>query len=380
MAYRKYKLGELIEQYDEINQSAEFTDLESLQVINSNKYFQECKSNKNDIDLHRYRICRKGMFAYNRATSRNGEKISIAYRTEADCLISPSYYVFRIVREDLLDPEYLMIWLKRPIFDRYARFNSWGSATEFFTFEDFCDTEIFLPSIEEQRKIVHDYKVVMDRINLLKKINENLDGQLSAVYHRIFDDDSLFEDGTVGDFGTIVAGATPSTDVPEYFCENGIHWLSPNDLTSTGLRFISKGKTDITQGAYDSCSTKMLPKDTVLMTSRAPVGTVAIAENDVCTNQGFKSIIPNKRFGMAYVYCFLKENKALLDANSSGTTFMEISGSVLRDLKTKLPPKVLIEKFQSIAIPMLNMQRSYEHEISALSNMSEQILSLLANN
>ena len=122
MAYRKYKLGDLVVQYDEINLSGEFADIDDLQGINSNKYFQECKSNKNDIDLYRYRICRHGMFSYNRATSRNGEKISIALRTGGDCIVSPSYYCFRVMDEEVLCPEYLDIWFKRPVFDRYARF------------------------------------------------------------------------------------------------------------------------------------------------------------------------------------------------------------------------------------------------------------------
>lgn len=200
----RYKLGQLIEQYDEINDKGEFQDLESLQGINSLKYFQECKSNKNDIDLYRYRICRKGMFAYNRATSRNGEKISIAYREGDDCLISPSYYCFKIVREDLLLADYLMIWLKRPVFDKYARFHSWGSATEFFTFEDFCDTEIVLPSIETQRKIVHDYKVIIDRIELLKKINENLEKQAYIIYDSEVKDSTIY--CKIEDIGTFVRG------------------------------------------------------------------------------------------------------------------------------------------------------------------------------
>lgn len=182
MAYRKYKLGDLVEQYDEINQNGEFTEIDDLQGINSNKYFQECKSNKNDIDLFRYRICRHGMFSYNRATSRNGEKISIALRTGDDCIVSPSYYCFRVKDEEVLCPEYLDIWFKRPVFDRYARFNSWGSATEFFTFDDFCATEIMLPSLPEQRKIVHDYQVITDRIELLRKMNENLEAHMDTLF------------------------------------------------------------------------------------------------------------------------------------------------------------------------------------------------------
>ena len=146
--------------YDAINDNKEFVNIADLQGINSNKYFQECKSNKNDIDLFRYRICRTRMFAYNRATSRNGEKISIALRTGKDCIVSPSYYCFRVIREDIVCPEYLDIWFKRPVFDRYARYNSWGSATEFFTFDDFCLTEIDLPSLEVQQKVVNNYKIL----------------------------------------------------------------------------------------------------------------------------------------------------------------------------------------------------------------------------
>ena len=203
MAYHKYKLGDLIEQYDEINLNGEFIEIDDLQGINSNKYFQECKSNKNDIDLYRYRICRHGMFSYNRATSRNGEKISIALRTGQDCIVSPSYYCFRVKDEEVLCPEYLDIWFKRPVFDRYARFNSWGSATEFFTFDDFCATEIVLPSIDEQRKIVHDYQVILDRIALLRKMNESLYGYLNSQFERIADGiESYAPLSTICDFVT----------------------------------------------------------------------------------------------------------------------------------------------------------------------------------
>ena len=182
MEYHKYRLGDLIEQYDEINESKEFSDIDDLQGINSNKIFQECKSNKNDIDLFRYRICRKGMFSYNRATSRNGEKISIAYRTNKDCLVSPSYCCFSVKEKDILSSDYLDIWFKRPVFDRYARFNSWGSATEFFTYDDFCETQIVLPPIKVQQRIVYNYKVISDRIELLQKMMDKFTALVDAIY------------------------------------------------------------------------------------------------------------------------------------------------------------------------------------------------------
>ena len=368
MAYRKYKLGDLVEQYDEINQNGEFTEIDDLQGINSNKYFQECKSNKNDIDLFRYRICRHGMFSYNRATSRNGEKISIALRTGDDCIVSPSYYCFRVKDEEVLCPEYLDIWFKRPVFDRYARFNgSWGSATEFFTFDDFCATEIMLPSLPEQRKIVHDYQVITDRIELLRKMNEKLEEQITAVYHQMFD--GVCRDGTVAELGDVVGGATPSTENAEYYCSDGIVWLSPKDLTGTGFKFIFKGETDITEEGYNSCSTKMLPKGSVLLTSRAPVGAVAIAMKELCTNQGFKSIVPKAPYWTPYIYCLLKDSRQLLEANASGTTFLEISGDTLKKLVVPIPEEKLVEKFSRICEPIFKQQMLFEKELTQLNSL-----------
>ena len=367
MAYRKYKLGDLVEQYDEINQNGEFTEIDDLQGINSNKYFQECKSNKNDIDLFRYRICRHGMFSYNRATSRNGEKISIALRTGDDCIVSPSYYCFRVKDEEVLCPEYLDIWFKRPVFDRYARFNSWGSATEFFTFDDFCATEIMLPSLPEQRKIVHDYQVITDRIELLRKMNEKLEEQIMAVYHQTFD--GVCRDGTVAELGDVVGGATPSTENAEYYCSDGIVWLSPKDLTGTGFKFIFKGETDITEEGYNSCSTKMLPKGSVLLTSRAPVGAVAIAMKELCTNQGFKSIVPKAPYWTPYIYCLLKDSRQLLEANASGTTFLEISGDTLKKLVVPIAEEKLVEKFSRICEPIFKQQMLFEKELTQLNSL-----------
>ena len=367
MAYRKYKLGDLVEQYDEINQNGEFTEIDDLQGINSNKYFQECTSHKNDIDLFRYRICRHGMFSYNRATSRNGEKISIALRTGDDCIVSPSYYCFRVKDEEVLCPEYLDIWFKRPVFDRYARFNSWGSATEFFTFDDFCATEIMLPSLPEQRKIVHDYQVITDRIELLRKMNEKLEEQIMAVYHQMFD--GVCRDGTVAELGDVVGGATPSTENAEYYCSDGIVWLSPKDLTGTGFKFIFKGETDITEEGYNSCSTKMLPKGSVLLTSRAPVGAVAIAMKELCTNQGFKSIVPKAPYWTPYIYCLLKDSRQLLEANASGTTFLEISGDTLKKLVVPIPEEKLVEKFSRICEPIFKQQMLFEKELTQLNSL-----------
>ena len=165
------KLGDYIEPCDLLNDKEEIT---LLQGISNEKYFQACKSNTNDIDLSRYRICRKGWFAYNRATTRNGDKISIAYRDDEDCLVSPSYKCFKIKDENELNPYYLMLWFKRPQFDRYARFRSHGSAHEYFEYDEMCEVELPIPNIEEQLKIVKTYQTIERRISLKRQINDNL--------------------------------------------------------------------------------------------------------------------------------------------------------------------------------------------------------------
>lgn len=156
-------------------------------------------------------------------------------------------------------------------------------------------------------------------------------------------------------------------------------WLTPKDLTTTGIKFIVKGETDITQAAYKSCSTKILPPGTVLLTSRAPVGTVAIATKEMCTNQGFKSIIPNPKYGTEFVYQFLKENKALLDSHASGTTFMEISGSVMKSIPAYIPSGEGIRAFKEFCKPIYALQAQNESEILVLKEMLDSLLTQISS-
>ncbi|MCQ2316065.1 MAG: restriction endonuclease subunit S [Bacteroidales bacterium] len=123
------------------------------------------------------KIVRKGQFAYNRATTRNGEKISIAYRTGDDCVVSSAYQIFEISVKDKLYPEYLMMWYKRSEFDRYARYMSKGSAHEFFEYEDMEEVEVPIPDIEIQKSIVNIYNCYIER----KRINEQLKAQIKDI-------------------------------------------------------------------------------------------------------------------------------------------------------------------------------------------------------
>ena len=370
-------LGEFIRQIDIRNTEGKEDNLLGVSV---QKQFIPSIANTVGTDFTKYKVVKKGQFTYIPDTSRRGDKIAIALLQDyEEGLVSNVYTVFEVIDEEKLLPEYLMLWFSRPEFDRYARFKSHGSVREIMDWDEMCKVELPVPSIEKQRSIVKAYKAITDRIELKRRINDNLEAQVSAIYHSMFDEQNEWSKGSVSDFGEIVGGATPSKDIDEYFCSDGIVWLTPKDLTSTGNKFIYKGETDITEAAYHSCSTKLLPKGSVLLSSRAPVGCVAIAMTDLCTNQGFKSIIPKSEFGTAFVYYFLKENRQLLESHSSGTTFMEISGNVLKAIPVSIPPEELTKKFSSICEPIFAYQEQIEAEIFQLLELQRTMVSQISS-
>lgn len=164
-------LGDYIRLVDQRNRDLSVTNLLGVSI---EKRFIPSIANIVGTDLSSYKIVRTGQFAYGPVTSRNGEKISIAYLDGDDCIISSSYTVFEVMKKDELDSEYLMLWFSRPEFDRYARYKSHGSVREIFDWNEICMVELPVPAIEEQRKIVKAYKAITDRIALKKQINDNL--------------------------------------------------------------------------------------------------------------------------------------------------------------------------------------------------------------
>lgn len=176
-------LGEYIRYVDTRNRDLAITNLLGVSI---EKRFIPSIANIIGTDLSSYKVVRTGQFAYGPVTSRNGEKISIAYLSGDDCIISSSYSVFEVINRDKLDPEYLMLWFSRPEFDRYARYKSHGSVREIFDWEELCMIELPVPTIEEQRKIVKAYKSITDRIDLKRQINDNLAAIAQAVFEDCF--------------------------------------------------------------------------------------------------------------------------------------------------------------------------------------------------
>ena len=164
-------LGEYIEQVDVRNTELHYGEGDVM-GISIDKKLIPTKADLTNVPLKGYKVVRNKQFVYSLVTSRNGDKISIAFNNGGERLVSSVNTTFRVKDESVLDPYYLMMYFKRPEFDRYARYHSWGSARETFTWEDMCNIQIPLPGIEVQREYVAVYKAMQKNLEVM---NSKLD-------------------------------------------------------------------------------------------------------------------------------------------------------------------------------------------------------------
>ena len=178
----------------------------------------------------------------------------------------------------------------------------------------------------------------------------------------------------ISDIGTVVGGATPSTKKAENYEGGNIAWITPKDLSTFSGRYIQRGERNITEIGLKSCSTQLLPKNTVLFSSRAPIGYVAIAANEVCTNQGFKSVIPNVETDPLFLFYLLKHNKDKIEAMGSGTTFKEVSGNTMKNIIVRVPSDKEVQK--NIASILGTLDDKIEENERINNNLFEQMQAL----
>ena len=174
----------------------------------------------------------------------------------------------------------------------------------------------------------------------------------------------------ISDIGTVVGGATPSTKKPENYENGKIAWITPKDLSSFSGRYVEHGERNITEIGLKSCSTQLLPPNTVLFSSRAPIGYVAIAANEVCTNQGFKSVIPNENTDPLFLFYLLKYNKDKIEGMGSGTTFKEVSGNTMKNIVVNVPTDKKVQ--EKIAAILGSIDDKIEENEQINNNLEQQ--------
>ena len=234
---------------------------------------------------------------------------------------------------------------KKDVRDNYGS----GSAIPRIVLKDFKRMPISFPSLKEQKKITNICVLLDEKIQLNNRINENLEQQAQAYFDELFviNADPNWSECTLSDIGSVVAGGTPSKSKPEYYADQGIAWITPKDLSVNKSKFISHGENDISELGFSKSSAAKMPAGTILFSSRAPIGYIAIAQNEVTTNQGFKSVIPNENISTAYMYFVLNNLLPTIEGMASGSTFKEISGAAMKSVPTVMPDADIIRLFSS---------------------------------
>ena len=189
-----------------------------------------------------------------------------------------------------------------------------------------------------------------------------------------------WEAGTIGQIGSVISGGTPTTTREDYYCNHGIAWITPNDLSKNEDKmFISHGERDITQSGLDNSSAVLMPKHSVLLSTRAPIGYLAISSNEICTNQGFKSIVPNAGYHEYFIYYLIKRNVPAIAQQGVGTTFKEVSKDTLSNFAVPLPPKSLVNNFAEKVTPLCEKRCILEEENHELKRVRDWLLPMLMN-
>ena len=274
-------------------------------------------------------------------------------------------------------------WLMRTRdYQRYIVNHASGSTVKHTAPKAILGYEFNLPTLDEQRKIADTLSALDARIAENKKINHHLEQMAQTIFKSWFVDfepwggerPSNWHEGTISDLGDIVGGGTPSKSKSEYYAKHGIAWITPKDLSINKSKFIAHGADDITEIGLRNSSAKLMPRGTVLFSSRAPIGYIAIACGEVCTNQGFKSIIPKENVGTAFVYHFLIENLHTIESMASGSTFKEISGGTMKVIPALAPDNDTLQRFQADCAPLLEKQKLLEAENVHLAALRDNLL------
>lgn len=370
-------LGNYIRLVDERNKNLAVTKLLGVSI---SKKFIPSIANIVGTDLSNYKIVRTGQFAYGPVTSRNGEKISIAYLDEEDCIISSSYTVFEVENKEELDPEYLMLWFSRPEFDRYARYKSHGSVREIFDWNELCMVELPVPDIEKQRKIVKAYKTITDRIDLKQKINDNLAATLDALFSELYgqlnDDDSVSLD-------TVCSLASSKRVFADDYSDMGVPFYRGKEITlkQAGQPIIEP--LYIEKEHFTSLKEKYgIPmKGDILITAVGTIGnSYLVRDEEFYFKDGniiwLKDFKGNLNY---YVYDFMQTKifKQMLDGICIGSTQTALTIVALSNLQIKIPDSRLLNEYTKQSMVVRTQIELNTDEISHLYELQAILLAEL---
>ena len=335
-------LGDFIRQVDVRNTDGKE---ENLLGVSVQKMFIPSIANTVGTDFTKYKVVKRGQFTYIPDTSRRGDKIGIALLMDYDeGLVSNIYTVFEVKDENELLPEYLMLWFSRPEFDRYARFKSHGSVREIMDWDEMCKVELPVPSIEKQRSIVKAYNTITDRIELKRKINDNLANTEQAILVEAIRKNQTAPT-VLGDLVDFIDGDRgknyPTFD--EFASTGYCLFLNASNVTSTGFNFDTC--MFVTEEKDKSMNKGHLSLYDIVLTSRGTLGNVALYDRHIRyenmrINSGMLIIRPKtNQLSPYFIYALLKSTymKAAIERFRSGSAQPQLPIKDLQKISFEIP-------------------------------------------
>lgn len=333
-------------------------------------------------------VTRKKADSLNKANAHRGDIVITHRGTLGQIVFIPqdskydryviSQSQFRVRCNDKVLPEYLVYYFHTPIGQHKLLSNASqvGVPALARPSSTFQQIEVVLPELSIQKCVVEIISTIQKKIVNNQELNDNLEQQAQSYFQELFVDnaDPEWAIGTISDLGTVVGGSTPSKAKPEYYTESGIAWITPKDLSINKSKFVSHGENDITELGLKNSSAAIMPEGTVLFSSRAPIGYIAIAAGEVTTNQGFKSVVPKPEIGTPFVYFFLKNTLPVIEGMASGSTFKEVSGSTMKNVPAVIPDVETLAKFSDFCAPIFAQQRILEEQNQSLATLRDNLL------
>lgn len=361
--------------------------------INIDKFFMPSVANVIGTDLSKYKLITKGKFACNPMHVGRDERLPVAlYDEEEPAIVSPAYFMFEVIDNSILNEDYLMMWFRRPEFDRICWLHTDGSVRGGITWNDICRLELPIPPIEKQIEIVNSYKAITERIALKQKINDNLVavgtasiqknvGRGALINLTEAEIDSLtfpadFKVKTVSEFcAETKSGSTPSRTNNEYWENGTISWVKSGEVHNN---ITLQTEEYITPLGLSESSTKLLPQDTVLMAmygvTAGEVGYLAIKAT---TNQAICGMICRSKAEAAYLYFSLIQSQAAISRLSNGGAQDNLSKNFIDNIKIAVPPSEFIEKL-NLAVIVEQMTLNTK-EITLLEELQTTVLAQLSS-
>lgn len=382
------QLGEYIEIVSRVNSDLKY-GIDDVRGCSNTKKMMPTRANLIGRTYEKFIVLKPQEFVFNRRTTRNGERIGMAYNdTDREYIFTNDYVAFRVKKECLSEllPEYLYLFFCRDEFDRYARYKSTGSATEFFNWEDMCAVPIEIPGIDFQKTMVNAYRVISDRIALKKRINDNLEESLSAFYKELFyEADTRYPKVPLRKIcSKIGSGATPKGGKGAYI-DKGISLIRSTNVFD--FRFEYSDLAHINQDQADALGNVIVERNDVLFNiTGVSVARCCMVPDDVLparVNQHVMIVRPTQGEDTSYYIMFTlcsTENKAKLQGiGQSGSTREAINKQELESYEIPLPDDTTLNKFGDAAKRVYENVQCNVKEIRTLEEIKAVLLTKISS-